>query len=116
MPVPGDQNRLFERGYSIPLVLAAELGRACATPTNSDLLEPTGEMVNLRTITSWQRAAAVEGAFQATQKATALEGLNIVVVDDVMTTGSTLNEIGFLLKECGCNKISALVLTHTEGT
>ena len=75
MPVPGDQNRLFERGYSIPLVLAAELGRACATPLNSDLLEPTGEMVDLRTIPSWQRAAAVEGAFQATQRAAAPRGL-----------------------------------------
>ena len=114
VPVPGDQNRLFERGYSIPLVLAAELATACATPFNADLIEPTGDLVDLRTIPSWQRAAAVEGAFQATHKATALEGLNIIVVDDVMTTGATLNQIGLVLKECGCNKISALVLTHTE--
>jgi predicted amidophosphoribosyltransferase len=115
VPLPGDQNRLFERGYSIPLVLAAELARTCATPLNADLVEPTRDLVDLRTIPRWQRTAAVEGAFQSTHKATALEGLNIVVVDDVMTTGSTLNQIGLLLKECGCNRISALVLTHTEG-
>ena len=114
MPVPGDQDRLFERGYSIPLVLAAELATSCAVPFNADLLEPTRELVDLRTIPSWQRAAAVEDAFRATEKATTLEGLNIIVVDDVMTTGSTLNEIGQVLRECGCKKISALVLTHTE--
>ena len=114
MPVPGDQNRLFERGYSIPLVLAAELATLCATPLNTYLVEPTRDLVDLRTIPSWQRAAAVEDAFQATDKATALKGLNIVVVDDVMTTGATLNEIGLVLKECGCNKISAIVLSHTE--
>ena len=114
MPVPGDQNRLFERGYSIPLVLAAELATLCATPFNAYLVEPTRDLVDLRTIPSWQRAAAVEDAFQATEKGTALKGLNIVAVDDVMTTGATLNEIGLVLKECGCNKISAIVLSHTE--
>lgn len=116
VPVPGNENHLFERGYSIPLVLAAELASTCATPLNTGLVEQTGDLVDLRTIPRWQRAAAVEGAFQTTQKATALEGLNIIVVDDVMTTGATLNQIGLRLKECGCNKISALVLTHTEGT
>ena len=114
VPVPGDQDRLFERGYSIPLVLAAELATSCAMPFNADLVEPTRELVDLRTIPSWQRAAAVEDAFQATDKATALNGLNIIVVDDVMTTGATLNEISLVLRECGCNKISAIVLSHTE--
>ena len=114
MPVPGDQNRLFERGYSIPLGLTAELATLCATPFHAYLVEPTRDLVDLRTIPSWQRAAAVEDAFRATDKATALKGLNIIVVDDVMTTGATLNAIGLVLKECGCNRISAIVLSHTE--
>jgi len=114
IPVPSDQNREFERGYSIPLVLAAELATSCSMPFNANLVEPTGELLDLRTIPSWQRAAAVEDAFRPTDKGTSLKGLNIIVVDDVMTTGATLNEIALVLKECGCEKISALVLSHTE--
>ena len=114
IPVPGDQNRRFERGYSIPLILAGELAVRCAIPLKSDLIETTGETIDLRTIPRWQRAAAIEDAFQGTEKATMLGGLNVIVVDDILTSGSTLNEIGMDLSGLGCSKISALALAHTE--
>ena len=40
--------------------------------------------------------------------------MNVVIVDDVVTTGATLNEIVLVLNEYGAENIYALVLAHTE--
>ena len=43
-----------------------------------------------------------------------LDSLNVIVVDDVLTSGATLNEVALVLRDCGCLNVSALVLAHTE--
>ena len=114
VPVPSDVERSASRGYSIPMILAARVATSCAIPLYTNLIETTGPLQDLRRLPRWARAGAVEDSYSGTGKATLLDGLNVVVVDDVLTTGSTLNEVALVLHECGCRSVSALVLAHTE--
>ena len=114
VPVPSDFERSASRGYSIPLILAAKVASSCAIPLYTNLIETTGPLQDLRRLPRWARAGAVEDAYGGTGKATMLDGLNVIVVDDVLTTGSTLNEVALVLRSCGCRSVSAIVLAHTE--
>ena len=114
VPVPSDLERLSGRGYSVPLILAAKVAVSCAIPLYTNLIEPTGPLRDLRKLPRWARAGAVEDAYGGTHKATILDNLNVVVVDDVLTSGATLNEVALVLRDFGCRSISALVLAHTE--
>ena len=114
VPVPSDMERLAHRGYSIPLILAAKVAVSSAVPLYTNLIEPSGPLKDLRTVPRWARAGAVQDAYGGTRKATVLDNLDVVVVDDVLTTGATLNEVALVLRGCGCRSVSALVLAHTE--
>ena len=114
LPVPSDMERLAGRGYSVPLILAARVAVSCAIPVYSNLIETTGPLRDLRTLPRWARAGAVQDAYDGTDKATLLDSLNVIVVDDVLTSGATLNEVAMVLRDYGCRSISALVLAHTE--
>lgn len=114
VPIPTDKNRFAKRGYSVPLILAARVSVRCAIPLYTNLIEPTGPLQELRAVPRWARSAAVQDAFAGTRKATMLNNLNAIIVDDVVTTGSTIREAAMVLRECGCRSVSALVLAHTE--
>ena len=114
VPVPSDLERLAGRGYSVPLILAAKVAASCAIPLYTNLIETTGPLRDLRRLPRWARAGAVEDAYGGTHKATILDDLNVIVVDDVLTTGATLNEVALVLRDSGCRSISALLLAHTE--
>jgi predicted amidophosphoribosyltransferase len=62
------------------------------------------------------RRLAVKGVFAIGKRAEWLEGLSVLVVDDVITTGSTVREVASLLHRHGVREVSAVALAHTEGT
>ena len=114
VPVPPDLGRLAGRGYSVPLILAARVAVSCAIPAYTNLIETAGPLQDLRTLPRWARAGAVQDAYDVTDKAAMLDSLHVVVVDDVLTSGATLNEVAMVLRDYGCRRISGLVLAHTE--
>ena len=116
VPVPPDVGRATKRGYSIPMLLAAKVAMSCAVPLHPEVIEATGPLPELRRIPRWARAMAVEDAFRKTDKAARLKGMNVVIVDDVVTSGSTVREVATVLLDCGAQTVSALVLAHTEST
>lgn len=116
VPVPSDTERESERGYSIPLVLAAKVAMSSAIPLESKVIEASGALPELRQIPRWARRSAIIDAYRGTEKAETLEGMNVAIVDDVVTSGATLNEIALVLKEYGARNVYALVLAHTESS
>ena len=116
VPVPSDTERESERGYSIPLVLAAKVAMTSAIPLESKVIEASGPLPELRQTPRWARRSAIIDAYRGTEKAETLDGMNVAIVDDVVTTGATLNEIALVLKEYGARNVYALVLAHTEGS
>jgi len=108
VPVPLHWLRRFFRGYNQSLVLAKRLKHSTAK-INTDLvrMRRTRQQPEMASFTA--RAKNVAGAF-AVRRGHNLAGRKICLVDDIKTSGATLNECAKTLKDAGASKVFALVL------
>lgn len=114
LPVPLSAARLAERGYNQAWLLARGLGQAMHRPATDGALLRTRSTPRLMTLDSEDRLRAIHGAFQVNPAwAKRLRGRHVAVVDDVLTTGATLDEISRLLRRHGVAGVSAWVLART---
>lgn len=92
VPVPIHASRLSERGYNQALLLAQELSRYEGIPETLSLLERTRLTEPQNKLTRSERVKNVKGSFSVI-RASAPNGMpaRILLIDDVLTTGSTLN-------------------------
>lgn len=113
MPVPLHPRRLRSRGFNQSLLLA----RCVASKTGSDLdflsLRRTRFTKPQTELSSEERKKNVRKAFEVVRPE-AVKGKTIVLVDDVATTGSTLNECAKALKRAGADSVLCLVLARTS--
>jgi ComF family protein len=107
MPVPLSAARLRERGYNH----AAEIARHLA-PAKLDLglCERSRDTPPQMDLPFAERRRNVRGAFRCTR---GLAGASVAVVDDVMTTGATLNEVARTLKAAGAARVVNWVVART---
>jgi ComF family protein len=107
IPVPLSAARLRERGHNH----AAEIARHVA-PAKLELAlcERSRDTPPQMELPYAERQRNVRGAFRCTR---ALAGQSIAVVDDVMTTGATLNEIASVLKAAGAARVVNWVVART---
>ncbi len=105
VPVPLHERRLRERGYNQAELLARELSTRMGLPMHTDLVQRIGDGPSQ--LDAADRRANVEHAFEAAGSA---RGLRLMLVDDVATTGSTLNACARVLIESGARRVGAIVL------
>jgi ComF family protein len=110
IPVPLAGKRLRERGYNQALELARPLAAALDAPLDFGACERTRESPPQSDLPWAERARNVRGAFRCTR---ALHGASVAVVDDVMTTGATLDEIAGVLKAAGATRVVNYVVART---
>jgi competence protein ComFC len=108
VPVPLHWSRRLIRGYNQSLVLAKKLKHPKAE-INTDLVRIRRTKSQPTMASPSARARNVAGAF-AVRKGHNFAGRKICLVDDIKTTGATLNECARTLKEAGASKVFALVL------
>ena len=114
LPVPLSASRLAERGYNQAWLLAQGLGEALQRPSADDALLRLRDTPRLMALDSEERLRAIRGAFQVNPAwAQRLRGRHIALVDDVLTTGATLDELSRLLRRHGVAGVSAWVLART---
>ncbi len=108
VPVPLHWWRRLVRGYNQSYILAKRLRHPTAK-NNTDLvrIRHTKPQPAMASVTS--RVRNVAGAF-AVRYRNNFSGRNICLIDDIKTTGATLNECAKILKEVGASKVFALVL------
>lgn len=109
VPVPLHWSRRLKRGYNQSHVLARKLEGHQAR-INTDLVRIKRTKFQPTMQTPAARARNVKGAF-AVRKQHKFAGKNICLVDDIKTTGATLNECAKTLKKAGAAKVFALVLS-----
>jgi len=110
VPVPLSARRLRERGYN----QALEIGRAIAAATGArlapELCERARDTPAQMQLPLAERAKNVRGAFHCPRL---VAGANVAVLDDVMTSGATLDEIAATLKRAGAARVENWVVART---
>ena len=104
VPVPLHRSRERERGYKQAELLAATLGR----PVDRKLLRRRRPTATQTGLTQTQRAVNVRGAFEIRRKVSG----SVLIVDDVETTGSTINEVAKVLRRGGASRVEVLTLAR----
>ncbi|KAF0117300.1 MAG: putative phosphoribosyl transferase [Hyphomonadaceae bacterium] len=107
VPVPAHWTRLFARGYNQAAWLAQALSKQCAKPWRPDVLIRQRKTGSQNGLSLKGRQRNVQGAFRVKGR---LDGMKILLVDDVYTTGSTLEACAKVLKRAGANQICSVSL------
>ena len=111
VPVPLSRLRLLLRHFNQAAVLAGELSRATGIPMQPLLLKRTRATRSQVGMTREQRRLNVRGAFAVPRRRRAgLQGKNVLLVDDVITTGATANACARALKRAGAARVDVLAL------
>ena len=114
LPVPLSPQRLRGRGYNQAWELTHRLGSALKTKADARLLLRLKDSPHQLALPIEKRAANVRGVFAVEPLRRAeLSGLAVAVIDDVMTTGATFNEIARVLKHAGAARVEAWALART---
>jgi ComF family protein len=115
-PVPLHWTKLFERRFNQSALLAKELGRRYAKPVELEILQRPKRGMSQGGLSRSARRKNVVGAFVvAKAESVKIEGKRIVLVDDVLTTGSTMNACARALKRAGARTVVGLTLARVVG-
>lgn len=110
IPIPMPPLRKYMRGYNQAELIARELSQQCTLPINTKLLARShSPKRQVTTRTRSERLSNQHHTFKITGN---VEGLHIILVDDVTTTGATLSEARALLLQAGASKVLAVTLAH----
>jgi competence protein ComFC len=111
VPVPIHDRRLKERGYSQSRLLAQELSRLTGLPLVADyLIRERPAPPQARTETVAERRSNVAGAFTCRDRR--LSNKPVLLIDDVATSGATLDACATALKAAGASSVWGLVLAR----
>jgi len=115
VPIPLSSSKLRKRGYNQAEILAKELSNKFKIPVQN-FLERTKETKTQVGLSNVQRKLNVKDAFEMSKYPSASSGFrkncSIFLVDDVVTTGSTLSEAAKILKRAGAQKVFGLTLAR----
>ncbi len=102
--------RLRERGFNQSYLLAQRLARHFGISLLTDICSRTRNTPHQSSLPWQERGKNMRGAFDCSAD---LTGKHIAIVDDVMTTGTTIEELARTLRQKGATKVSAWVLART---
>jgi ComF family protein len=106
IPVPLSRRRLLERGFNQAHEIAKQLGHSIRAEACMRVKETPPQA-----LLPWkQRAKNIRDAFACTMD---LTGLHVAIVDDVITTGATMNELAKVVKKAGARKVSCWAVART---
>lgn len=114
VPVPLSAQRLRERGYNQAALVAGHLSKALHLPMNPRLLVRQRDTSRLMSLDADARQRHIRGAFGVQPGlARQIEGRHVAIVDDVLTTGATVNELARTLWAAGAKEVSVWVVART---
>ena len=110
VPVPASGTA---RGYNVPQLMALPLARALDVPLYADALAPARKKQHQAGLPFEERLANVAGAFRMAEP-DCVEGRKVLLVDDVITTGTTVSACAQALLDAGAESVFAIALATVE--
>jgi ComF family protein len=111
LPVPLAPRRFRERGYNQAIELGRYLERGLDVPMRADLLVRIRETREQAGLPRRERRKNIRGAFALRQPITVS---HVALIDDVITTGSTVNELARLLKANGVERVEVWAVARAR--
>ena len=111
IPVPLHRRRLRERGFNQAFEIARPIATAAGLPL---LIRGIHRCANTRPqslLAAHERRRNLRGAFQTGRR---FDGMDVAVIDDVITTGATVNALAASLRDAGAGEIHAWALARVE--
>jgi ComF family protein len=112
LPVPLHPKRLRWRSFNQSLVLAREIGKEWKLPVDPFVLARSRETPPQTQLNEEERKKNMRRAFSV-NAARPIEGKAVLLIDDVYTSGATVNECSRALKRGGAKEVSVLTLART---
>jgi ComF family protein len=113
VPIPLSKKKLKWRGFNQAEEIAKELANFLKIPLISDCLVKIKETKDQVELSEKERRENVKGAFFVKNRGE-IFGRNILLIDDVFTTGATMEEAARVLKEAGAKKIVGIVVAKAS--
>ncbi|MEO5355714.1 MAG: ComF family protein [Nitrospirae bacterium YQR-1] len=109
VPVPLTRRRLHYRGFNQSLLLADKVSKHTGIKLARDLLLKKRETPSQSLLNKADRTKALRGAFYT---AADVQNKSVILIDDVVTTGTTINECAKTLLKAGASEVNAVVLAR----
>ena len=113
IPVPLTEKRRKARGYNQAEVMARVLSKAVEVPCDDTLVVKSVDNLEQAKLKGKEREKNILGVYEVARRED-VKGKTILIVDDVMTTGSTLNEIARILKKAKAKEVYGLTFASTR--
>ena len=113
VPVPLYKDREKKRGYNQSVLIARELGNRLNIPVEEKLVERIRPTLAQKNLKRKERQNNLKNAFKIRQNDVKLN--TVIVVDDIYTTGTTMDEIAGCLKRAGVRKVFCISLAVGRG-
>jgi ComF family protein len=112
VPVPLHYIRLRQRGFNQAALLAKRLGATLKISVDYSCLKRSRWTAPQTGLSRRQRAVNVKGAFELI-KPEKVRGKSVLLLDDVLTTGETVNQCSRVLKKGGASEVIVLTVART---
>ncbi len=109
IPVPLSTKRQKQRGYNQSLLIAKEIGKTLKIKVEKNILIKTKNILPQSTLNKEQRITNVQGTYKM-QNANKIANKKILIIDDIYTTGSTVNECSKILSQAKVQNIGILTI------
>ena len=107
IPVPLHRSRLWSRGFNQSALVAREMSRRLGFPVNAMTLRRLKRTPPLKGMSQRQRRRTVSGAFKVADRS-AVAGKTVILIDDVLTTGSTADACARALQRAGASRVELI--------
>ena len=114
VPVPCSAQRMRKRGYNQAAILARKMAEKSGIPIAEDALSRPADTRAMRNMSASERQKNLKKAFHAYGNSVRLK--SIMLIDDIYTTGATIDACAGALLEAGAKEVSFLTLAIGENS
>ena len=109
VPIPLHRSRMRGRGFNQSEIMARVLGEKLGLPVNNELVYRIKKTKPSKLLGKLERIKNLQGAFGVPKGMKVAE--SVLLVDDIFTTGTTINKVAKLLKRAGCERVYFLTVS-----